>query len=582
MQKQSKRLIGGAVAAVPGLLGLLCTFGLNARKEQLWELLALPLAAGLFFLLGWLAWPRITRRKLKYALPLGVFFGLCNALGADFFLDDQLDPSPEGFLLKLGAVLGLGFVYGAVAVLILSVPPMKQESRISGPRMFWLAWGVLLLCWLPCYIAFFPGIFAYDIPTQLRGISEGYLTTDHPILHTLIAWGCFSLGNKISSYTLGAALYSLVQTLALSAAYSAVVAFLRRPALRWGSLAWFALLPIHPLFAVNATKDVLFAACTILFLLPVLLLLRCSEYLKKPWFWAWFLGAAVAMALMRNTGIYVFIVFVPGLLLLLPRRRWMALGLCLLCIGGFFGSRSALNSAVGVQEGRFTETLSVPLQQIARCAQQGVLTDEELAQVEKYIPEGIWQTYHSRLADYIKNEIDRETIQQDPAGLIRLWVRLGLRYPGQYIEAFMGMNVGYWYPDAEYPDPGMWHDYIEARIKNLGPVLTPEDPELWPACREFYQQIAAGAAEKLPAVDLLLKPGIYCWATVCLLALALYRRNRSAGGVLVFLLLSWLLQLLSPIALLRYVYPMMAALPLAAGSLEDTKDEKSVADHSGL
>lgn len=555
-------------------VSVMALFSLRPAPEfHIWNLLYL-LGCGVFYFAAvWFALPRLDNRKAKYCIPLGLFFGLCTAIGAEYFTTDQLDLSVTGLAAKFYTVVSMGLVYTALAVLMFSVAAKDSQKQITGKRMFCIALGVILICWLPCYIAYYPGIFAYDIPTQLYGISHGTLTTDHPLLHTLIAWACFSLGKVLGSYTLGGGIYSLVQMLLLAASFAAVVAYLKPPILRWCSLCWFALLPIHPLFAVNATKDVLFAACTIVFLLLLAELIRNPNRLNTPWFWLAFSVAVVAMSLMRNTGIYVFFVFIPFLVITFRGRRWKTLGLCLLCLVLFFGSRSILNTTLHVQEGRVTEVLSVPLQQIARCAKAGILTEDELKEVERYLPEETWKKYQSRLADEVKNNADRAAIKEDPIGLIRLWFRLGFKHPKQYIEAFMGMNVGYWYPDAEYPDPMIWHSYIETHIKDIRGIKV-EDRNLWPAMRSFYNNVALGKAEALPPLALLMKPGLYCWITLCLLALALYRRNRTAGLILCFLTLSWLLQLLSPIALLRYAYPFMTAVPLSLGALFNTDHKK--------
>lgn len=554
------RLIRGGIALVIASLALL--FMPNLPGLSVWNVLYLFGCGVAYFLVVWLALPRIDGRKLKYTLPLGGFFGLCTSFGAEFFTKDSLDLTALGVADKLLTAICTGLVYTALAVLIFSVFPRGKLSSINGRKMFLLAWGVILVCWLPCYIAYYPGIFSYDIPTQLLGISRGTLTTDHPLLHTLFAWGCFSIGKAIHSYTLGAAIYSTVQMVALGAAFAWVVAELKQPILRFGALAWFALIPIHPLFAVNATKDVLFSACIIVFLLLVKKVAEDPGRLKQPLFWCAFVASVVVMALMRNTGIYVFAVFIPFFVWSVPRFRWQAIVLCLTCLLFFWGSGKVLNTTLGVYNGRITESLSVPLQQIACCAKKEKLTEEELKEVERYIPPEVWKNYNSRLADNVKNDADRSAIKQDFVGLAKLWLRLGIKHPKQYVEAFMGMNVGYWYPEAQYPDPMIWHEYIETKIKNMDEIVV-EDRNLWPPMRKFYNNIALGKAEDFPPLDLLMKPGLYCWATLCLFVLALYHRNRKAMLVLAFLLLSWALQLLSPIALLRYAYPFITAVPLS-------------------
>ena len=539
------------------------------------KILSLLFIFALFVAIYYFAFPLIHSKVFRYSIPIGLFWGLCTTCGSEVFRNDCLNYSFSGIAESVFFTISIGMVSIAAVALILQWLPVfivaKNRQRLSSLAVFFFSWGLILLCWLPCYIAFLPGIFAYDIPTQLRGISQGTLTADHPLLHTIIAWSCMVLGKAVSSYTLGAVFYSLLQTLALSASFAACVAYLRwRGAslvLQAVSLAWFAFTPFHPLFAVNATKDVLFAACTVGYLLITAELLSQPEkYLKSVPFWLCYILSLIVMALMRNTGIYVFLAFIPILVALLPGRRLLALVLGIVCAVSFFTTQTVLSGVLDVKEGRFTETLSVPLQQVARCAYDGVLNEDELAEVERFIPKEVWEKYSSRLADPVKNEIDRENLKDDFEGFMRLWIKLAFRHPGSYLDAFLGLNIGFWYPDMQYPDARTYHRYIETSIKSINDEIVIEDYNLWPAVRTFYYSFSLETKfESIPIVALVFKPGIYFWATICLFGASLFYKKRVAGGILAFLLLSWLLQLLSPIALLRYAYPLMAALPVAGG-----------------
>lgn len=571
-----------------GILTGLSVWGwVYTRPEPITEwtfvnVFSLILFGALFLAIYFFALPLIDGRSLRYSAPIGLFFGLCTACGAEIFRNDSLDYSLTGVAQKVWFTICIGMVSTAAVILILRRLPefvaAKKGYQLSPSAVFFISWGVMLVCWLPCYIAFFPGIFAYDIPTQLAGISQGDLSADHPLLHTIIAWICIVIGNAIHSYTIGAAIYSLLQMLALSASFAACVAYLQRKgvSLVWQalSLAWFAFLPMHPLFAINATKDVLFAACTVMFLLITAeLLSRPKECLRSIPFWICYTLSVIIMALMRNTGIYVFFVFIPILMVLLPRRRLLALALGVLCVVSFYGTQTALNLALDVKDGRFTETLSVPLQQVARCAYDGVLSEKDLAEVERYIPKEVWKQYSSRLADPVKNNMAQGDLVEDPVGFVRLWCKLAVRHPASYIDAFLGLNIGFWYPDMQYPDTRTWHDYIETGIKPVSEEIVIYDQDLWPAARSFYKTIAKKTDfESIPLISLLFKPGIYFWLTLCLLGASLFYRKRTAGGVLAFLILSWLLQLLSPIALVRYAYPLMVSVPLLGGCFAEKNE----------
>ena len=546
---------------------------LKSLPDLISAIFVLCVLVALFFV----ALPLINRRSLRYALPLGLFFGLCYACGYDIYFRDGIDYSLGGICEKILLIVCFSLVGTAAIIALTCKFPLRKAKRLplSPIRVFFISWGIMLVCWLPCYVAYFPGIFAYDFPTQIAGISSGMLSADHPLLYSIITWAFLSAGKAIHSYTLGAAAYSLFQMLTLSASFAVSVAYLNKRGVSapWQALClgWFALLPIHPLFAINATKDVLFAALTVVFIILTSELLHTpQDKLRRPLFIVGYVLTATAMTLTCKTGIYVLAVFLPFLFFFSrPHRTW-ALLLGVSCVASFFISQSVLGAVLDVREGRFTEMLSVPLQQVARCANDGVLSYEELEAVEAFIPKEVWSGYSSRLADQVKNNVDREYLRDNIQSFLRLWVKLGIRHPASYADAFFGLNVGFWYPDMQFPDRRTWHEYIETSIKPISEDIGIRDFDLWHEGRSFYEGIAKDARfESLPLISLLFKPGIYFHLTLSLLAAAIFHRRRASCGVLVFLTLSWLVQLLSPISLLRYAYPFMVSIPSVLGSFSE-------------
>ena len=54
-------------------------------------------------------------------------------------------------------------------------------QRRSGVQIFFGSLLFLLLAWLPVYLAYYPGICAYDAPVQTGQIMEHYYFDHHPI-----------------------------------------------------------------------------------------------------------------------------------------------------------------------------------------------------------------------------------------------------------------------------------------------------------------------------------------------------------------------------------------------------------------
>lgn len=45
---------------------------------------------------------------------------------------------------------------------------------------------ILFLCWLPVFLAVYPGFFAYDATEELQEVLTGQYVTRHPLLHVLM------------------------------------------------------------------------------------------------------------------------------------------------------------------------------------------------------------------------------------------------------------------------------------------------------------------------------------------------------------------------------------------------------------
>ena len=130
------------------------------------------------------------------------------------------------------------------------------------------AFLLILGCYVPMLLIAYPGSFAYDVPFQLRQVFTGSYSTHHPLLHTLLLRLCLMLYDGYQSMEPCAAVYSLSQMALVSLCFAGVCASLARSVSRWAAhltLAFFALYPLHMLFASNCTKDVLFSAFLALF-----------------------------------------------------------------------------------------------------------------------------------------------------------------------------------------------------------------------------------------------------------------------------------------------------------------------------
>lgn len=99
------------------------------------------------------------------------------------------------------------------------------------------------------------------------------LCQHHPVLHTALLGLCVQAGLLAGSATLGMALYASIQYVLSILAISYALAYLRKRGVIRGVrvfiLAFMAFVPLFSGYAVLATKDTLFAASLLVFVVQV-------------------------------------------------------------------------------------------------------------------------------------------------------------------------------------------------------------------------------------------------------------------------------------------------------------------------
>ena len=160
-------------------------------------------------------------------------------------------------------------------------------------KSFVYCWLFLVLCHLPAFLAYFPGIFHYDVPIQVHFFIEKDLIEIHPVLHNLMVYGALLINQKLNSGLWGILTYTVFQVITVLAIFAYCIRVLSKYQtpflLKLGALLFFAFYPTNQVFPLIATKDILFSSFV---LLLVLLLTELSldreKFLKSKVKFCWF------------------------------------------------------------------------------------------------------------------------------------------------------------------------------------------------------------------------------------------------------------------------------------------------------
>lgn len=440
-------------------------------------------------------------------------------------------------------------------------------NRLSDRTFFLALWGILAVGWIPAYLGFFPGIFGYDAPWQMVQILSGEYSSHHPLLHTMLLGAFMNCGKAVfGTYNGGVALFCIVQGLVVTSGIARSFLIMKRCGTPFPvfalSLAWCIWNPVLQVLTFNVTKDVLFGAAFLHFVL------NCHRWLtgqgeKGVLQTFGLILSGVLMCLLRNQGIYI----AGGLLLLCVflcrRERRFLVSLCAaVVISQLFFSVS--HHVFGVSKGDMREMLSVPMQQTAlvcKLYMEGgtvTLTPEEFEKFTTLVPREQIPEYHLSTADPIKSYFNTAAFRQDIPGYLSLYLTVGVHNIGEYLTAFRCMAYPYW--DAST---------MVARdisISNPFPELTGDwgiaQNSLLPAYKEYLSNyILYGMSKKIPVLSWFLQPGLCIWILTALFGLSVTEKNRPLLMTTLTGLLFFGTLLLGPVALLRYIYPLMLLTP---------------------
>ena len=542
------------------------------------------------------------KRSRKYGYVFGLILSVVLVVGKSFYLYNSFSgifSKLDDFLISMLTIIGLTAITGSLLTFIfcfLDKHKISSNNNIRGEflrpffKKFLVIWPLIFICYIPCYLAYFPGVLSYDTYAQVymaKGAAS--YTQFHPVLHTFfidISLGFEELTKIANS---GIIFYSIAQMLILSAIFAFIIYYMAKQEFNVYiiifSFLMFALFPLNAIFSFIPTKDVLFAVAFLILTINIINICKDSnKFFASLGNNVSLLLSCVFCCLLRNNALYVIILL--GIIFIFAfKKQWEKVSLCFfitlllyfVIIGPFF-------TMLEIQGGNPREALCVPLQQMAsvKVKHKYELTYEQVNEIKRYLGDIDYDNlYNPRFADTIKDNLQVETFTQDPKGLLKIWWELFLEYPNDYIDAFTSLNYAYWYPDAPIPDEYSRRIYIETYINNID-LYTFERKSLSPKLYEFYESIASyeGVAD-IPVISTIFSIGTPIWLMFFAAAVLMFKRKKKLILALVPSILLWLTYLAGPVANCRYMYPLFALMPLVIALilqpeviLQDKKDQE--------
>lgn len=531
-----------------------------------------------------------TRRELVFAHTLGFILSFMIAAGRAIEQTGSFFP-----ISVLKAVAIMFYTHAAACVIsfvwenlsrLKSGKPATQSDNARFARFLsyaaahpWLIALGFLLCWLPCYIALFPGGFRYDIHIEFNQQYDTYLSC-FPRLHSALLIGCLNAVHGLTgSYNAGIAVYCAVQMILFSGVFThmLVVFYRQRMSAVLLCVLWsyYAFSPVIHLTITNAGRDTLFA---LLFVYLVTLLYETScdvERFMRSKGKSMCLGIVLALTVLSRNNTSELIVMLLLIVLLGVAWLWLhkvckrGMAVCAVSCLVVYVSLSLVLGAVcsPMKKANQGAALGILTQTLARAK-----TDEpqkwsvkDNADFNRFVDAENLK-YCAELADISREAMNEDAIKSDIGGFVWLWLRMGLKCPNAYLNAFTAQTRYGWYPDSVidgYIRAEIYHD--EKNFFKPGVAPPGSKVHIWNSGEEFYRKISCDISfEKIPIVSMLFSIGFHNWLVLHCFVYAVYRRSKKMYLPLGVMMGYLMICLLLPIVIMRYYMPLYLLFPLTA------------------
>lgn len=526
------------------------------------------------------------RRGLRIAVIFSLLFTMAMLFGVRLDSMENVDFKD----IKLWISLPVLTVFFAVLVRklwdILDQWLTKRAQRPLAEKIVWplqlrekrtdlISFVIIILCWMPVFLAVYPGFFVYDAQEEYVQVATRMFSTHHPLVHVLMLGGIICAVHKaLGSYNMGIACYVVIQMLCVAGCFAFLLSYLRRKkvsrAVYFAGVLYFAFFPVIVMFALCSAKDALFTSSLLLLLICLLQIgLNAEEFAASKKWLMLFIVSATGLMLFRNNGLYAFILMIPVLLLYMRKRR-MKLCLCAVCaVALCLLVNAGLKTALHADASEKQEILTVPIQQLARTYKYTpeVFDEEDTKTLHEILPEEALRMYNARLSDPVKWRFENATFQKDKSKYAWLWIKIGLRKPLSYLNAWWMTSYGFWYPDAvvnvyqgnsvftfTYKDSS----YFGYEVEEPG---ARESKMPW--LDEIYRRLSLEIwKEKVPVLSMLFSMGGMFWLYAFCFVYFLYKRKYQMLLPFYMIFAVWLTVILGPTYLPRYVLVFWFGLPL--------------------
>ncbi|MFT8704342.1 DUF6020 family protein [Bifidobacterium aquikefiricola] len=479
----------------------------------------------------------------------------------------------------------------------------SEQKHVGFSALLARAWlkysSLILLGWVPYFLIRFPGNIDSDTYWELEQVYGLVPRNDqHPYFDTLVFGAFWRLGDIMHSHFISLLLYALIQMIVTAAVLGLALCYMRYigvpRSMTRVSLIFLSTFPIIPFFAETMAKDMLFGWVWVLFLLGVMEAARSrGNALRIPWFLIGFSVTVLLLMLTKKTGVYLALGTIVIMLVFLKNRVRLLCSL-LIPLMLFLGVwTSALLPRWNVTPGPEREMLAVPSQQTAmyikRNSANMTRADWKVLSRVFHDPQSLPLTYTPARGDNTKGRWIEDASRADKEAFVLWWMEHFFKDPGSYMLATAANTLPLYYPDIStegsestlfYGDkitPQGQDDngLIDTLINYSGGKATRADilelmggTNRYPAVSTLSTTFNTWYLNMTRAFPIVFSKVLYTtWIPFFALAYCLRRHQWLGVLCMVPAMLTLCTLFISPIAIPRYLVPVIYTAPLTLGCL---------------
>lgn len=478
------------------------------------------------------------------------------------------------------AFLG-GFSVGYnVLLCLLNRLPLKADlsARLHPGRVFAFVFAsIAAIDLLYLYFAMYPGVLTTDSYSTIAQImGDQQYNNVMPFWHTVTVEVFVELGLKLfGDMNAAVALFHSAQILFMAACFGYALVTMYQigvPVLLMAAVyVVYAFMPHNIVYSVTLWKDIPFAGAALLFVTAFYRLLQNIGKSRRLNYFAFVVGA-LGFSLWRTNGWYAFLAMTLLMLLLLRKNHKLLLIIMVVVLVLCWVLINPLLDSLEVGETNFVEAFAVPMQQIARVIHLDLpVTEEEWALItEVCFPDRVKELYDPNTVDPVKfetffyNKVDY--IVENWQDYLSLYIRLGLRYPEEYLKAWVEETKGYWNGGYKF-----WTYTVVMGDNDYDIYQTRGDNLIARLFAAMFRYL-----EKPAILQFLISNGLHVWALVSCCVINVLKKRKEFLLTIPILVLIVGLWLGTPVfSEFRYAYPMILSMPMIlAATLYHVEDRQ--------